>query len=70
MALEISRKWQVIFLFLERGEVGCTIYSFIMAALMLCYHSIAPYTCKDDISGSGICHFLSLFLVSYIDRSK
>ena len=26
-----------------------------MAALMLCYHSIAPCTCKSDISGA-ICH--------------
>ena len=28
-----------------------------MAALMLCYYSIAPCTCKGDISVSAICHF-------------
>ena len=27
-----------------------------MAALMLCYRSIAPCTCKDDIGASAICH--------------
>ena len=27
-----------------------------MAALMLCYYSMAPCTCKGDISVSAICH--------------
>ena len=27
-----------------------------MAALILCYHSIAPCTCKSDISASAICY--------------
>ena len=30
--------------------------SYRMVALMLCYHSIAQSTCKDDISASAICH--------------
>ena len=31
-------------------------WSYRMIALMLCYHSAAPSTCKDDISASAICH--------------
>ena len=31
-------------------------WSYRMITLMLCYHSTAPSTCKDDISASAICH--------------
>ena len=31
-------------------------WSYRMEALMLCYNSMAPSTCKDDISASVICH--------------
>ena len=31
--------------------------SYRMVALMLCYNSMAPSTCRDDISSSAICHF-------------
>ena len=52
------------------------IYLFIcwscrMAALRLCYHSIAPCTCEDDISASVICHLYRFcFQVQYIGRPK
>ena len=35
-----------------------------MAALLLCYLSIAPCTCKDDISASAICR-LQRFVFSF-----
>ena len=31
-------------------------WSYRMVGLSLCCHSIAPSTCKDDISASAICH--------------
>ena len=36
-----------------------------MIALMLCYHSIALSSCKDDISASAICHLLRFGLVKW-----
>ena len=36
-----------------------------MVALMLCYNSIAPRTCKDDISASAICHLYRFSLVNW-----
>ena len=49
-------------IFMQKGKkVGCSVYLVIcqscrMAALMLCYHSITPRTCKGDIRASAICH--------------
>ena len=31
-------------------------WSYRMVALNFCYNSMAPSTCKDDISASAICH--------------
>ena len=47
-----------------RGRLGVTfIHLFVYVCwscetvfLMLCYNSIAPSTCKDDISASAVCH--------------
>ena len=41
-----------------------------MVVLMLCSNSMAPSTCKDDISASGICLSLEayLFVYCYIGR--
>ena len=36
-----------------------------MIALMLCCHSIAPSTCKDDVSASAICHVYRFSLVNW-----
>ena len=41
-----------------------------MAALLLRYHSIAPCTCKGDITVSAIGHLYRFVLVEYIDRPK
>ena len=41
-----------------------------LAALMLCYHSTAPCTCKTDISNSFICHLLRFISAYYIGRLK
>ena len=35
-------------------------WSYRMVALMLCYNSMAPSTCKDDISASASCHLRGL----------
>ena len=36
-----------------------------MVALMLCYNSIAPSTCRDGISASGISHLCRFNLVNW-----
>ena len=42
-----------------------------MVALMLCYHSVAPCTCKGDISASAICHlYMCVFSFNIKDRPK
>ena len=41
-----------------------------MAALMLCYHSIAPCTFKGDISASAICHLYRFFLVLIYSQNR
>ena len=68
----ISLKWQVCCVAaLLVGEVGWAIYSFVyicwsyrMVALILCYNSMVPSTCKDDISASAICHLQRFNLVN------
>ena len=46
-------------------------WSYRMIALMLCYQSIAPSTCKEDISASAICHLWMFILIDwYIGRSS
>ena len=40
-------------------------WSYRMVALMLCYHSIAPSTCKDDIRASAVCHLQRFSLVNW-----
>ena len=55
----------------HQGRLGVPfIYLFIyicccyrMVALMLCYKSMAPGTCKDDISASDIWHLYKLIVV-------
>ena len=32
---------------------------------MVCFNSIAPSTCKDDISASAICHLWRFRLVNW-----
>ena len=51
------------------------IYVFIfwsgrMAALMLCWYSIAPCNCEGGISACAICQFKRFILVQYIGRPK
>ena len=39
-----------------------------MIVLMTCYHSIAPCTCRGDISIIDICHLKMFILLGYIGR--
>ena len=54
-----------------RGEIGCTIYSFICLLagtiewqlLMLCCHTIAPRTCRENIGAGAICYLWGVVFV-------
>ena len=48
----LKRGWLLVSLFINLF-IG---WSSRMAALLLCYHSIAPCTSKDGISAIAICH--------------
>ena len=36
-----------------------------MASLVFCCHSVAPFTSKDDITASAICHLYGFILVDW-----
>ena len=68
-----GKGWTIIFFKPQRGRLGVPfIHLFVYicwssrtVALMLCYHSIAPSTCKGDISASAICHLQRFSLLNW-----
>ena len=58
VVMYIHKVWVTVFSHYTQGRLGASFiylfvyicWSFRLVALMLCFNSIAPSTCKDDIS--------------------
>ena len=69
----IQSVWYLLFIKIRLWSLGVPFthlfvyicWSYRMVALMLCYYSIAPSTCKDDIRAGAICHLQRSSLVNW-----